>query len=378
MVPKRVKHRSTIVVKFKSNSICPSWIIYVKSKSSHLCTVKLRHLLDTSIIIPVSLFLHQDKCTLKAMSNLNNRKSASPSYRKAKNWIAKLKAADMINDQLLQSHILHLIETTDDGPTHSLYEKLLPFLRRKHPDANYPNMPKCNHQHIKQHWSWYMKEFTIPVTTCVHQKGNGNIRDSIGRFARKESIKINKFASDITSPSLPTGFFNDLDKAFLENKRDSGIDLGQSDVIFYKHVPNNQFSPCTIEFFNLFKEYAANKLIAFNERCNPSRNHIHNYKDVSVQIIRYRNNKRTDIGGLSEHHDPHYVGTLIWVIEEQGCKATFEYKEKENGKWMSLSKEAGYTKGAELLMINNLFHRVLVEPYANSTAWSRIILTVFL
>ena len=101
MVPKRVKHRSTIVVKFKSNSICPSWIIHVKSKSSHLCTVRLRHLLDTSIIIPVSLLLHQDKCTLKAMSNLNNRKSASPSYRKAKNWIAKLKAADMINDQLV-------------------------------------------------------------------------------------------------------------------------------------------------------------------------------------------------------------------------------------------------------------------------------------
>ena len=87
---------------------------------------------------------------------------------------------------------------------------------------------------------------------------------------------------------------------------------------------------------------------------------------------------RTDFGGLSAHHDPHYVGTLIWVIEEQGCKATFEYKEKENGKWMSFSKEAGYTLDAELLMINNLFHRVLVEPYANSTAWSRIILTVFL
>ena len=113
----------------------------------------------------------------------------------------------------------------------------------------YPSMPKCTQRHIKQHWGVYMKEFTIPVTTGVHVKGNGNRRDgngnrrdSLGRFVPKEPIKISNFASDVTSPSLPTGFLLDLEKAFLENKRDSGIDLGQSDVIFYKQVHANSMA----------------------------------------------------------------------------------------------------------------------------------------
>jgi hypothetical protein len=131
-------------------------------------------------------------------------------------------------------------------------------------------------------------------------------------------------------------------------------------------------------FFSVFKEYAAKKLIAFNEGHNLNKNQIHNYNDVAVQILRYRNNNRTNVGGLSGHHDPHYVGSLIWVIEETGCKATFQYREKEIGKWLTISKEDGYTLQAELMMINNLFHRVLVEPTANLVTWSRIVMTVFL
>jgi len=312
------------------------------------------------------------------MSNLNKRRSSSPSYRKGKSWIEKIIAADILNDQFVQSHIVKLTDSINGTPTYRMYAKLLPTLRKKYPHAKYPSMPKCSKEHITLHWGVFTKKFTTAVTTCVKEKGNGNSRDSLGRFAPKEPIKISRISSDLTSPSLPKGFFKDMEKAFSENKMDSAIDLGQTDVIFDKDISNNQFTPSTTHFFHQFKEYAAKKLLAFNERSNLTINGIHDYNDVSVQIIRFRNNQRTHVGGLSAHHDPHYVGTLIWVIEEHGCKATFEYKEKDTGKWNSFSKEDGYTSDAELIMINNLFHRVLVEPDDDSSPWSRIILSVFL
>jgi len=223
-----------------------------------------------------------------------------------------------------------------------------------------------------------MKEFTLSVIAGAHMKGNGNRRDANGMFTTKQPIIISNFASDMNSPALPKELFLDVNKTFLENHNDAGIDLGQSDVIYYNQAQKNQFSSATNDFILAFKEYAAKKLIAFNEGHISKKNKILNYKDVHVQIIRYRNNNRTNVGGLSGHHDPHYVGSLIWVIEETGCEATFQYREKENGEWLTISKIDGYTFQGELMMINNLYHRVLVEPDAGSVTWSRIIITVFL
>ena len=164
------------IFKLKPIFISPSWIIRLKSSGSTFLLNCLTHNF---------LFSYQYKSTLIAMSNLNKRKSSNPSYRKAKSWIDRLQTADMINHQLVQSHILKLMETTDSSPTYDVYVKLLPVLRRKHPDAKYPGIPKCTKKHINHHWGVYMKEFTLSVIAGAHMKGNGNRRDANGMFTTK-------------------------------------------------------------------------------------------------------------------------------------------------------------------------------------------------
>lgn len=310
------------------------------------------------------------------MSNLNKRKSENPCARRAKKWIDQLLTADCTTGYVMQLHILKVIDKTGNIPTLEVYEKLLPTLRKEHHGVDYPSVPKCTKKFLNTQWTRYLSEFN--ATGYNHmQRGNGNSRDATsGRFTAKPSIKISNIASNTEAPVLPNHLLEDLKQAFVVNSEDHTIDLGQSDVISYGRMKKNTFSLETHDFFSALMGYAANKIVAFNEGYNAAHNKTYTDKDVTLQIIRYRHNAGSSVGGLSGHYDVHNVGSLVWVVQEIGCKAIFEYKDKVSGVWNTFSKEDGYTSESELIMINNIFHRVVVVPDEDTKTWSRIVFVV--
>ena len=293
--------------------------------------------------------------------------------KKAKNWIANIKLVDVNSDHLVQHSV---IKSLDAGinPTYQFYSKILPVIKER--NSRYPSLPKITKLPLQVAWGQFTDTFKgLNGST----KGNSKTHNpKTGEFVSNPFLCVRDISSIAGAPVIPTNFLQDIKGIFKINKNDLAIDRGQSSVIFLNQMAQGNFTETTNRFFEKFKVYAADAITNFNKRFKKKSNDVIASNNLVLQLLKYGPNERFSKEGLKAHHDIHHFGSLIWVLEEDGCQAIFEYQEVYDKKWIPLGSDQGYKLNSEMITVNNIYHRVSVHPTTESSNWSRTVLIAFM